>query len=105
MSVQMLSLGKYIPLALYFNVTFPTLCTCNLKVKAVCSSNDVSQFVPENVGVSFQKAVIFNKIFSLHLGYQKKYPQAQIISIGGLLCGTEKHDVSLMVGNVSSARM
>ena len=30
-SLQMLSLRKYIPLALYFNVTFPTLCTCNLR--------------------------------------------------------------------------
>jgi len=54
---------------------------------------------------SFQKTVIFYKIFSLYSGFQKKYPQVQITSIGGLLCGTEKHDGSLMAGTASSARM
>jgi hypothetical protein len=63
------------------------------------------KIVPEYLGDSFQKTVIYNQIFSLHLGFQKKYPQAQITSIGGMPCGTEKHDGSLMAGTVSSARM
>jgi hypothetical protein len=51
------------------------------------------------------KTVVFEDVFSLHSGFQKKYPQAQITNIDGMLCGTEKHDGSLMAGNVSSARM
>jgi hypothetical protein len=38
LSLQMLFLRNYIPLSLYFNVTFPTWCTSNLKGRAVYSS-------------------------------------------------------------------
>ena len=104
-SLQILFLRNYIPLAPYFNVTYPTWCACHLKVKALYSSKMSVSLYQKIWGDSFQKTVIFNEVFSLHIGFQRRYPQAQITSIGGMLCGTEKHDGSLMAGTVSSARM